>query len=120
MQNSKNNLEKNAISNKKSQNLTKKLKNVDKNENIGSKNQTYKMAIVIDDFGSFDQSGVKTLLDCDVPLTCAVIPNVYNTNNNISEITKKGHELILHMPMQAHVNLPESWYGPIYIKIYDF
>lgn len=117
--NNENFLEKNAISNKKNQNLLKKLKNVRKNENINSKSQTYKMAIVIDDFGSFDQSGVKTLLDCGVPLTCAVIPNVDNTNNNISEITKKGHELILHMPMQAHVNLPESWYGPIYIKTYD-
>lgn len=117
--NGENNLEKNAISNKKNQNLGKNLKNISKNENIDTKSQTYKMAIVIDDFGSFDQSGVKTLLDCGVPLTCAVIPNVDNTNSNISEITKKGHELILHMPMQAHVNLPESWYGPIYIKTYD-
>lgn len=77
------------------------------------------MSIVIDDFGSYDESGVAKLLTCKVPLTCAVIPNVDNTESHIKNINELGHELILHMPMQAHVNLPESWYGPIYIANYD-
>ncbi len=77
------------------------------------------MAIVIDDFGSFDQSGVETLLKCKEPLTCAIIPNVDNTESNIKTVSELGHEIILHMPMQAHVNLPESWYGPVYIASYD-
>lgn len=88
-------------------------------KNSNDKPSKFKMAIVIDDFGSYDQSGVQTLLSCDVPLTCAVIPNVDNTNKNISEILQHNHELILHMPMQAFVNLPENWYGPIYIKNND-
>ena len=78
-----------------------------------------KMCIVIDDFGSYEQTGVETLLSIDDPITCAVLPNVDNTNNNIEAILKTNHELILHMPMQAHVNLPESWYGPVYIKNTD-
>ena len=77
------------------------------------------MAIVIDDFGSFDQSGVEKMLSVNVPLTCACIPYVDNTETNISKIVSAGHELILHMPMQSHVPLPENWYGPVYIKNYD-
>lgn len=78
-----------------------------------------KMAIVIDDFGSYDQSGVKLLSKCPEKLTCAVIPNVDNTEKNINEFASLGHEIILHMPMESHVHLPESWYGPIYIKNTD-
>lgn len=77
------------------------------------------MSIVIDDFGSPDQSGVETMLSAKVPLTCAVMPNVEFTKQNIKDIQKYGHELILHMPMQSHVNLPESWYGPTYIANSD-
>lgn len=78
-----------------------------------------KMAIVIDDFGSFDQSGVELLSKCPEKLTCAVIPNVDNTEKSASEFASLGHEIILHMPMESHVRLPESWYGPIYIKNTD-
>ena len=78
-----------------------------------------KMAIVIDDFGSFDQSGVETLSKCTEKLTCAILPNVNNTEANKNQFEKLGHEIILHMPMQSHVNLPEDWYGPVYIKNYD-
>lgn len=74
------------------------------------------VSIVIDDFGSYDESGVSTLLSTDIPITCAVIPNVDNTKNHLNAISKsKNKEIILHMPMQAHVNLPKDWYGPIYI-----
>ncbi len=82
-------------------------------------NVTSKMSIVIDDFGSFDQSGVQELLKAKVPLTCAIIPKVDNSKENAKQITENGHEIILHMPMEAHVNLPVSWYGPIYIKNSD-
>ena len=73
------------------------------------------LAIVIDDFGGFDQSGVETMLSVDAPLTCAVMPNLENSLSNSEAIEKCGKEVILHMPMQAHVRLPESWYGPTYI-----
>ena len=89
-----------------------------------SKAQTHsifqpRMSIVIDDFGSFDQSGVETMLNINVPLTCAVLPLVDNTTKNLEQLSKTHHEIILHMPMQAHVNLPESWYGQTCINIGD-
>ena len=77
------------------------------------------MSIVIDDFGSYDESGVEILMNAKIPLTCAVLPNVDNTQKHIDLILNSGHELILHMPMQSHVNLPEDWYGPVYIKNSD-
>lgn len=76
-----------------------------------------RMAIVIDDFGSYDESGVEKMLSANKPLTCAVIPLVDNTTKHLEMISKTNHEVILHMPMQSHVPLPESWYGNTYITI---
>lgn len=80
---------------------------------------TAKMSIVIDDFGSYDQSGVDILANLKIPLTCAIIPKVDNSEQNAKLMSENGHEIILHMPMEAHVHLPENWYGPIYIKNSD-
>ena len=91
----------------------------DKLTNASSTNKTPKMAIIIDDFGSYDQSGVETLSKCTEKLTCAVIPNVDNSKNNAKQFAELGHEIILHMPMEAYVRFPESWYGPVYIKNTD-
>ena len=84
-----------------------------------SKSTTPKLAIVIDDFGSYDESGIDTLLKISQPLTCAVLPNTDNTQKHLTLLKDTNHEIILHMPMQSHVNLPESWYGPVYIKNTD-
>lgn len=78
-----------------------------------------RMSIVIDDFGSFDDSGVETMLSIKEPLTCAVIPLVDNTSNHLELLSKTNHEVILHMPMQAHVNLPKDWYGETFIAVGD-
>lgn len=78
-----------------------------------------KLAIVIDDFGGYEQYGVETLLQADCILTCAVMPFVDNTQLNIEQLKSTNHEIIMHMPMQSHVNLPEDWYGPVYIARYD-
>lgn len=77
------------------------------------------LSIIIDDFGGFDQAGVETMLNIDAPLTCAVMPNLENSEKNSEQILKANKEVILHMPMQAHVSLPLSWYGPNYINIGD-
>ena len=77
------------------------------------------MAIVIDDFGGYERDGVNEMLALDVPLTCAVIPFVENTKTDSERAIAHGHEVILHMPMESHVRLPESWYGPVCIKNYD-
>lgn len=88
-------------------------------EKVWAETSSPKMAIIIDDFGGFDQSGVETMLKVDAPLTCAVMPNLDNSEKNSQQILDSGKEVILHMPMQAHVSLPLSWYGPNYICVGD-
>lgn len=78
-----------------------------------------RMCIVIDDFGSYDESGVELMLSVKAPLTCAVIPLTDNTASHLEKLSKTNHEIILHMPMQAHVNLPKDWYGQTFIGIHD-
>ena len=77
------------------------------------------IAIVIDDFGGYERAGVKELLDSNINITCAIMPFVDHTEEDYNEAVRTGKEIILHMPMQAHVNLPTSWYGPVYITNYD-
>lgn len=77
------------------------------------------MAIIIDDFGGFDRSGVEEMVNISAPLTCAVIPFADNTASDAQLAESKGHEVILHMPMESHVKLPDEWYGATYIRNYD-
>lgn len=77
------------------------------------------LAIVIDDFGGYNRNGVAEMLSLDCPLTCAVMPSCENTFIDAESANKLGHEVILHMPMEAHTKLPEDWYGNIYIKNND-
>ncbi len=94
--------------------------NIDKHSCVFAFEKTSpKMAIVIDDFGSFDESGVDLLKQSNVPLTCAVIPFVDNSNKHANEFKSLNHEIILHMPMESHVSLPKNWYGPVYISCND-
>lgn len=77
-----------------------------------------KMAIVIDDFG-YDRQGVEEMLNLDCTLTCAVMPCLEFSEKDAQEAHEKGHEVILHMPMEAYGNLPVSWYGPMFVKNLD-
>lgn len=83
-----------------------------------SVNKQLKMAIVIDDFG-YDRVGVEEMLNINCPLTCAVMPCLPYSMEDSQKAKEKGHEVILHMPMEAYGNLPESWYGSTYIKTTD-
>ena len=53
-----------------------------------SKEKTIKpmMAIVIDDFGGYDRSGVKNMLSIDAPLTCAIMPNLDCVESRLANI----------------------------------
>ena len=77
------------------------------------------LAIIIDDFGGYERGGVDEMLNLQIPLTCAVMPFVENTHEDAERAVKSGKEVILHMPMESHVNLPLSWYGPTFIRNYD-
>ena len=95
-----------------------KKSNAETSSNL-TENKVPMLAIVIDDFGSYDQSGVNLLLQAKPIITGAVIPSTEYTEKNIKDLEDVGCEIILHMPMQSHVNLPENWYGEVYIRNTD-
>lgn len=92
-------------------------KNPETNISASSKTKP-KMAIVIDDFG-YDRKGVEKMLNLDCTLTIAVMPALEFSEADAKTAHEKGHEVILHMPMEAYGNLPLSWYGPLFIANND-
>ena len=77
------------------------------------------LAIVIDDFGGYEEAGVNAMLSIDAPLTCAVMPNNENSLKHSEMANNNNKEIIVHMPMEASVKLPEMWYGPNCIRNFD-
>lgn len=74
-----------------------------------------KLAIVIDDFGA-DRRGVQEMLDINAPLTIAVMPGCEFSTIDAESAHARGHEVILHMPMENQSQMPAEYYGPIMIK----
>jgi N-acetylmuramoyl-L-alanine amidase len=96
------------------------LINGESNDSIGghiSLSQTFttylpkgKIAIVIDDFG-INNPGTEEMLQLNIPITAAVMPNLMFSTQEAELIHQKGYEIILHMPMEAKNGRPE-WLGP--------
>lgn len=61
------------------------------------------IAIVVDDFGYFNNDLVKEFLALDVPLTISVIPELKHSAKICALAKEAGKEILCHMPME-----PES------------
>ena len=72
-----------------------------------------KIAIIIDDMGVDRRRSFQTI-DIDAPLTLAFLPYAPSLEDITQKAKAQGHELIIHMPMQATTN-PVSL-GPIALK----
>lgn len=57
------------------------------------------IAIVIDDVG-IDQKRTARAIDLPAPLTLAFIPYGYNLERHTRRASDRGHELLVHMPME--------------------
>lgn len=90
-----------------------------KYNNVSADMRLSYLAIVIDDFGGYNRNGVSEMLSLDCNLTCAVMPALENTTADAEIANQNGHEVIVHMPMEAHIDLPKEWYGNLYIKNND-
>lgn len=58
-----------------------------------------KIVIVIDDWG-YHLNNLKTLSQIKQPLTCAVLPNLKYSKTLARELSARGCEIILHLPME--------------------
>jgi polysaccharide deacetylase 2 family uncharacterized protein YibQ len=66
------------------------------------------LALVIDDLGWDAAAGVRTL-DLPDPITVAVLPGTPSARSLAERAAARGHEVILHQPMEA---LDARWPGP--------
>lgn len=60
-----------------------------------------RMAIIIDDFGAM-MPGTMEMLAIDRPLTVAVLPYRSTTAKEAQLAEQRGHQVILHLPMEPH------------------
>jgi polysaccharide deacetylase 2 family uncharacterized protein YibQ len=68
------------------------------------------VAIVIDDIG-YDRQIATRMLSLDAPLTFSVLPHGPHSVQFASEARAKGHEIMLHLPMEPN-EFPEINPGP--------
>lgn len=67
-------------------------------------------AIVIDDFGN-GMDGTEQMMNLPFPITVAVMPFLPTTEKDAEEAYYKGHEVIVHLPMEPIAG-KKSWLGP--------
>lgn len=73
-------------------------------------NEQKQVAIVIDDFGN-GMKGTEEILSLPHRLTVAVMPFLPTTEKDAKLAYKKGHEVIVHLPMEP-LHGKKSWLGP--------
>ncbi|WP_052447357.1 divergent polysaccharide deacetylase family protein [Clostridium polynesiense] len=69
-----------------------------------------KIAVVIDDFGN-NSEGTDDMLNLGIPITAAVMPFLPTSSQDAEKAHKKGHGVILHLPMEPEKG-KASWLGP--------
>lgn len=58
-----------------------------------------RLALIIDDWG-YDWEMAKDFLNLDLPFTAAVLPGRARTREQLVLLRQRGHEVILHLPME--------------------
>ncbi len=81
----------------------------------GKQDQHQKMvAVIIDDLGN-NMKGTEQILNLPIKITVAVMPFLPSTKQDAIEAHKRGHDVIVHLPMEPKQGRPE-WLGPGAIK----
>jgi uncharacterized protein len=73
-----------------------------------------RIAIIIDDIG-FSRSLARKFLDLEVPITFAILPKLKRSIELAEEIHARGHEIMLHQPMEAHNSNINPGPGALYV-----
>ena len=59
----------------------------------------YRIALIIDDIG-YSYSRARQFLDLDLPIIFSILPRLKKSREIASEIHTRGHEIMLHQPME--------------------
>ena len=73
-----------------------------------------RIAIIIDDIG-FSRSQAQRFLDLKAPITFAVLPKLKRSFELAEKIHARGHEILLHQPMEAHNSHLSPGPGALYV-----
>ncbi len=69
---------------------------------------TAKIVIVIDDLGYTDGGIARELIDLDMPLTVAIIPQLRHSKDVLAAAKRRGHCALLHLPLESKRRYPED------------
>jgi len=73
-----------------------------------------RIALIIDDIG-FSISRAKMFLELGVPITFAILPRLEMSRDLAFEIHEKGHEIMLHQPMEPYNPAIDPGPGALYL-----
>lgn len=77
-----------------------------------------RLAIVIDDWG-YDWAAAGDFLTLDIPFTAAVLPYRAKSGEMAALLRQKGHEVILHLPMEPKNPAIDTGFGGITTDLSD-
>jgi len=75
---------------------------------------TPRLALIIDDIGA-SLSHAKPFLELNVPMTFAILPRLPKSEESASMIHNKGHEIMLHQPMEPRDRGLSPGPGALYV-----
>lgn len=77
------------------------------------------IALIIDDIG-YSISRARDFLRINIPITFSVLPRFTNSYNLAVEIDDKGHEIMLHQPMEPYNSHLDPGPGALFVKYEPF
>jgi polysaccharide deacetylase 2 family uncharacterized protein YibQ len=83
-------------------------------KSIQSPQFSSRIALIIDDIG-YSPSLARQFLGLGIPITFSVLPHLPNSQNLAVEIRYKGHEIMLHQPMEPYNAYYDPGPGALYV-----
>jgi uncharacterized protein len=72
------------------------------------------IALIIDDIG-YSISHARNFLNLNIPITFSVLPHLTNSRILAAEIHNKGHEIMLHQPMEPYNSHLDPGPGALFV-----
>ena len=73
-----------------------------------------RIAIIIDDIG-YSFSRTRQFLELNIPFTFSILPRLAKSNALAIEISSRGHEIMLHQPMEPYNSKFDPGPGALYV-----